>query len=906
MAERAPGGFAAVYRVLATFEETRALPPRLLRRGSRRRAVRAARRGRPAARGGALRSSEPARTRRVRRRRRRRARWCSRRPTRRTRSAPRCRGRPEAPARTPATSPGRKAGALVVLVDGGWSLYVERGGRTLLTWAEDPAPAAARGRRAVARGPRGPARPPHGRAGRRRRRPGLAAGAGAGGGGLPCDPARAETAQVTADDGDGRRADDWAARRGDAAAEQAARLARQRGAEADEARLLLADFVRQARDRGIAPVALRARAINGRTLYKTGLTGWYLQPQRRRSGSTRRASSTSCPPRPAWPPGCAAPTVAPSDPPLVAGVGGRDGESMPLARPAAAAAGGRVGLDRPVTLHQLGRQHHLRRRAGAPARHPSTSCRRWSPPATGSARWAAGTRSAASPTPTATSSRVAGLPPTVEVVDGPRDGDRRRRDALRRGGGARCRRTGLALHNLGSLPHISVAGAVATGTHGSGADPRQPGRPRWSALELVTADGDAACALDRDATPTVPRRGRRAGCARCRHRGHAGGRADVRRARRSSTSDLPVRRLRHRPRRDPRRRLQRQPVHRPGARRRRPGLGEAAHRRRRAPALDRAGSTAARRPGRCTRCPACRRRAAPSSSACPGRGTSGCRTSGSIHTPSSGAELQTEYLVPRAARGRRRSTRVHGDRGDRIAPVLQVSELRTVAADDLWLSPAYRQDSAGRPLHLGRRHRAPCCRWSPSSRSALAPFGARPHWGKVFTMPPAAPCAALPAAGRRSRRCAESWTPTTCSATRWWTSTWASALELYSTGWLNTGWHREGAPMEGGHTRRATFAALGDPVRQRMVELLADGDATGHELAASFPISLQAVSRHIKVLEARRCRVPAQGGADAARAPRGRLPGPLRRLARGAPTPSRVDATQRLDELLEEMKERPT
>lgn len=46
-----------------------------------------------------------------------------------------------------------------------------------------------------------------------------------------------------------------------------------------------------------------------------------------------------------------------------------------------------------------------------------------------------------------------------------------------------------------------------------------------------------------------------------------------------------------------------------------------------------------------------------------------------------------------------------------------------------------------------------------------------------------------------------------------------------------------------------TFAALGDPVRRAIVERLADGDATVNELAARFPISLQAVSKHIKVLE---------------------------------------------------------
>jgi DNA-binding transcriptional ArsR family regulator len=47
----------------------------------------------------------------------------------------------------------------------------------------------------------------------------------------------------------------------------------------------------------------------------------------------------------------------------------------------------------------------------------------------------------------------------------------------------------------------------------------------------------------------------------------------------------------------------------------------------------------------------------------------------------------------------------------------------------------------------------------------------------------------------------------------------------------------------------ATFAALGDPVRRAIVERLAEGDATVNELAAGFPISVQAVSKHIKVLE---------------------------------------------------------
>ncbi len=52
-----------------------------------------------------------------------------------------------------------------------------------------------------------------------------------------------------------------------------------------------------------------------------------------------------------------------------------------------------------------------------------------------------------------------------------------------------------------------------------------------------------------------------------------------------------------------------------------------------------------------------------------------------------------------------------------------------------------------------------------------------------------------------------------------------------------------------GRDLAATFAALGDPVRQAIVDRLADGDATVNELAAAFPISVQAVSKHIKVLQ---------------------------------------------------------
>jgi DNA-binding transcriptional ArsR family regulator len=46
-----------------------------------------------------------------------------------------------------------------------------------------------------------------------------------------------------------------------------------------------------------------------------------------------------------------------------------------------------------------------------------------------------------------------------------------------------------------------------------------------------------------------------------------------------------------------------------------------------------------------------------------------------------------------------------------------------------------------------------------------------------------------------------------------------------------------------------TFAALADPTRRAILERLADGELTVNELAEPFPITVQAVSRHLKVLE---------------------------------------------------------
>jgi xylitol oxidase len=103
-------------------------------------------------------------------------------------------------------------------------------------------------------------------------------------------------------------------------------------------------------------------------------------------------------------------------------------------------------------------------------------------------------------------------------------------------------------------------------------------------------------------------------------------------------------------------------------------------------------------------------------------------------TPSSGDELQSEYFVPREALAD--ALRAVDAVRDRVTPVLQVSEIRTIAADELWISPAQGRDTAA--LHFT---------WVPDTaavlpavaavESALEPFGTRPHWGKVFGTAPA-------------------------------------------------------------------------------------------------------------------------------------------------------------------------
>ncbi|WP_427136322.1 FAD-binding protein [Pseudarthrobacter sp. S9] len=98
-------------------------------------------------------------------------------------------------------------------------------------------------------------------------------------------------------------------------------------------------------------------------------------------------------------------------------------------------------------------------------------------------------------------------------------------------------------------------------------------------------------------------------------------------------------------------------------------------------------------------------------------------------TPSSGEELQSEYIVPR----QHAVEAIEGMRAlsDQISPLLQVAEIRTMAADDLWLSPNYQQ--AGIGLHLTwKQEQKAVEKLLPLIQGKLAPFAARPHWGKLF------------------------------------------------------------------------------------------------------------------------------------------------------------------------------
>jgi len=101
--------------------------------------------------------------------------------------------------------------------------------------------------------------------------------------------------------------------------------------------------------------------------------------------------------------------------------------------------------------------------------------------------------------------------------------------------------------------------------------------------------------------------------------------------------------------------------------------------------------------------------------------------------PSAGKELQSEYFLPRSnaidailAISRLR---------DQVSPHLLISEIRTIAADDLWMSPCYKQSSV--TIHFTwKPDWTAVQRLLPIIEKELSPFQVRPHWGKLFTISP--------------------------------------------------------------------------------------------------------------------------------------------------------------------------
>ncbi|GGI43603.1 xylitol oxidase [Agromyces flavus] len=296
----------------------------------------------------------------------------------------------------------------------------------------------------------------------------------------------------------------------------------------------------------------------------------------------------------------------------------------------------------------------------------------------------------------------------------------------------RLQERGLALANLASLPHISVAGAVATGTHGSG-DRIGSLASAVRAVSFLTPDGEVrslrrgdadfdgavvhlgalgvVLALELDVEPTYD----------VAQTVHEAPRWDAILADLDATTSLGTSvsiftRWSDAETADQLWVKQRLPVEADPAERRRA-------------VVDRLGA----RPASVPRHPIL---GMPADACTAQLGEPGPWFERLPHfrlefTPSAGEELQSEYLVPRAdavdAIEALRSL------AHRIAPLLQVCEVRTVAADSLWLSPAYGTDVVC--LHFTwLLDQAAVEALLPVIEAAL-PTTARPHWGKLFTLP---------------------------------------------------------------------------------------------------------------------------------------------------------------------------
>ena len=98
-------------------------------------------------------------------------------------------------------------------------------------------------------------------------------------------------------------------------------------------------------------------------------------------------------------------------------------------------------------------------------------------------------------------------------------------------------------------------------------------------------------------------------------------------------------------------------------------------------------------------------------------------------TPSVGEEIQTEFFVNR--KDAAAAIEAVSNLGEEITPLLWITELRTIAADDLWLSGAYQRDTLA--IHFTWKKDLAIYPVIEKVEAALRPYNYRPHWGKVFT-----------------------------------------------------------------------------------------------------------------------------------------------------------------------------
>ena len=102
--------------------------------------------------------------------------------------------------------------------------------------------------------------------------------------------------------------------------------------------------------------------------------------------------------------------------------------------------------------------------------------------------------------------------------------------------------------------------------------------------------------------------------------------------------------------------------------------------------------------------------------------------------PSAGKELQAEYFVP--AENAYDAIIAVEKLNEKISPHLFITEIRTIHADEFWMSPCYKQTSVAIHFTLKQETDA-VMKLLPLIEEQLAPFTVRPHWAKLFTLQPA-------------------------------------------------------------------------------------------------------------------------------------------------------------------------